>query len=200
VSFVVAALAGVALGIVTGMPLGVINVAIVDAAAGGRVRFAMGVGIGGGLADIVHSGVAFAGVGKLVTTRPDLVRWLAAGAAVLIVAYAIHAWRQRARPAIGGDASSLARGVATGFLLTLPNPAALAAWVAVAAALWPDASAAEACTLGVGVGIGSATWFAVLARWIGRLPPSHKARAIIPKVALIVLVGIAGYGIVRVVV
>jgi threonine/homoserine/homoserine lactone efflux protein len=200
VSIVVAVAAGLALGVVTGMPLGVINVAVIDAAAAGRVRFAMGIGIGGGLADIVHSGVAFAGVGGLVTTRPDLVRWLAIGAAVLIVAYAVHAWRQRARPTLGGDASRLPRGIATGFLLTLPNPAALAAWVAVAAALWPDATIAEATALAVGVGAGSATWFAVLARWIGRLPPAHRARTIIPKVAIVVLVGIASYGVVRAVV
>ena len=52
------------LGVVTGMPLGVVNVAIVDAATQGRTRFAIGIGIGGGLADTVHAAIAFAAVGQ----------------------------------------------------------------------------------------------------------------------------------------
>ncbi|MDQ3368910.1 MAG: LysE family transporter [Myxococcota bacterium] len=193
----VAAGLGLALGIVTGMPLGVVNVAIVEAALAGKRRFATGIGVGGALADTLHAGVAFVGMGRLVTARPDLVRGLAIAAAILIVGYAIIAWRQRPA-ATPSDASSATRGAVTGFLLTLPNPGALAAWVAVAAAVWPTASLAEAITVGVGVGVGSAAWFAVLARWIGTLPRDHAAVRLLPRIALVALVGIAAYGVIRV--
>ena len=48
-SLLLAAALGLGLGIVTGMPLGVVNVAIVDAAVAGRTRFATGIGVGGAL-------------------------------------------------------------------------------------------------------------------------------------------------------
>jgi arginine exporter protein ArgO len=196
-----AAALGLLLGIVTGMPLGVVNVSIVDAAVAGRARFATGIGIGGALADCVHAAAAFVGVGRLVTSRPELVRWLAIGAAVLIVAYVATAWRGRrrrsARTAGDDDTSSVAKGAAIGFGLTLPNPGALAAWVAVAAVLWPDATIAEACLLAAGVGVGSAGWFALLARWVSRVRPDHPALAVVSRVALVVLVGIAALGVAR---
>ncbi|MBA2539019.1 MAG: LysE family transporter [Deltaproteobacteria bacterium] len=192
-----AAALGLGLGVVTGMPLGVVNVAIVDAALAGRTRFATGVGIGGALADTAHAILGFIGVGALLTARPDLVRWLALGAAALILTYVVVTWRGREQHRVTVDDSSFTRGALTGVALTLPNPGALAAWVAVAAVLWPDATTAEACALGTGVGVGSAGWFALLARWISRVRPDHPAIAIVTRSALVVLVGIAGLGVAR---
>lgn len=214
-SVLVAAGLGLGLGVVTGMPLGVINVAIVEAASTGRRRFARGLGTGGGAADAIHAMLAFAGTGRLVTAEPALVRVLAIGAAIAIIAYAVRAWRHRRiadhaadhtaaldRGAAGDpdrDASAV-RGFAAGFLLTLPNPAALAAWVAVAASVWPDATPLEAAAIAAGVGAGSALWFALLARWIGRVGQGrrdHPALQRIPQIALILLVAIAVAGVVR---
>jgi threonine/homoserine/homoserine lactone efflux protein len=191
---------GLGLGVVTGMPLGVINVAIVDAALAGRRRFATGLGLGGALADTIHAGLAFVGVGRLVTARPELVRGFAIGAAALILIYVAFAWRASRQVAATPDddpvdRSSLPRGAIAGYVLTLPNPGALAAWVAVAAALWPDATLAEALTLAAGVGIGSAVWFAALARWVSRARSPRIAR--LSKIALGVLVAIAAIGLVR---
>jgi threonine/homoserine/homoserine lactone efflux protein len=66
-----AALGGV-LGVVTGMPIGIVNVAIVEAATRGERRFATGIGIGGALADTVHTTIAFVGVGHVVERHPAL--------------------------------------------------------------------------------------------------------------------------------
>ncbi len=199
-NLVAAAGLGIGLGVVTGMPLGVVNVAIVDAAAAGRRRFARGLAFGGAAADTAHAGVAFVGIGQLVTSRPELVRVLAIAAAILIVGYAVVSWRRRrdrgeARAA--SDESSGLRGFTTGVVLTLPNPGALAAWVAVAASLWPDAQLPEAIVLGVGVGLGSAVWFMVLAGWVSRVRPDHKALSLVPRIALGVLVAIAALGVIR---
>jgi arginine exporter protein ArgO len=193
---------GLGLGVVTGMPLGVINVAIVDAATAGRRRFATGLGLGGGVADAIHAMLAFAGVGRVVTAKPALVRGLAIAAAVAIVAYAVVAWRRRRTvdpgvgPQIGADVH-LTRGLAAGLVLTLPNPGVLAAWVAVAASVWPDAALVDAALVAGGVGAGSTLWFTMLARWIGRVRPDHPALALIPRIALILLIGIAIAGVVR---
>ena len=186
------------------MPLGIINIAIVDAVVAGRRRAAIGIGIGGALADTIHAALAFVGVGQLLLARPDLVRVLAFAAAALIVGYAIFTWRapKRESRALTRPASITRRGftwvgIATGFLLTLPNPGALSAWVAVAS-LWPVATTAEAITLAAGVGIGSALWFTFLAHLVGKLPSDHRALRFIPKIAIGALLAIAIVGIVRV--
>lgn len=193
-----AAALGLGLGIVTGMPLGVINVAIVDAAVARRPRYAAGLGVGGGLADSIHATLAFIGVGRLLVARPELVRVLAIGAAVAIAAYAVTAWRQHRRPSVGDvpDVSSL-RGIATGATLTLVNPGALGAWVAIAAAVWPHARTLEAATIGTSVGIGSIAWFVLLARGVGRIRADHPALRWVPRIAAGVLVAIAIAGVAR---
>jgi len=184
---------GLGLGVVTGMPLGVVNLAIADAAAAGRVRFATGIGLGGAIADTVHAGIAFAGVGRLVTERPAWMKGLALAAAAVIASYALYAWRRR-----GGErpAPRRAHGVATGLVLTLPNPGALAAWVAVAAASWPTIALPCAVALALGVGAGSAAWFALLARWIAGARHRRLVRSF-PHLALALLLALAAAGVVR---
>ena len=176
------------------MPLGVINLAIIDTASAGHRTAAIGIGVGGALADTLHAALAFVGVGALVTAHPDIVRVLAIVAAALIATYAVFAWRTHRRPA---REPTRARSLVTGFLLTLPNPGALSAWVAVAAALWPDAATAEALAIAAGVGIGSAAWFVFLAYVVAKLPREHRALRIIPRVAIVALLAIAAGGLVR---
>jgi threonine/homoserine/homoserine lactone efflux protein len=202
---------GAGLGVATSMSPAVVNVSIVEAAAAGRRWFATGLGLGGAAADVVHAGLAFAGVGGVVIADPRLVRGLAIGAAAVILAYAGLAWRRRRSPAHAGGAAradrgealpartggQLGRGAVTGFLLTLPNPAALGAWVAVAAAAWPDAAPGEAAVIAGGVGVGSAVWFTLLARWVSRVRRDHPVLAWIPRVALAALIAIAAVGVVR---
>jgi len=203
---------GFGLGFVTGMPLAVINVAIIEAATTGRRRFAIGLGLGGGMADTVHAMLAFTGVGRLVTAEPALVRGLAIAAALAIVAYAVAAWRRRSRAVdqahVQGQAAQVAgsrnggdvhltRGLATALALALPNPAALVAWLAVAAALWPDATPLEAAVIAGAVGAGSALWFTMLARWISRVRRDHPVLEIIPRLALILFLAFAVGGVVR---
>jgi threonine/homoserine/homoserine lactone efflux protein len=192
---------GLGLGVVTSVTPAVINVSIVDAAAAGRRRFALGLGAGGAAADAIQAALAFAGVGSVVLARPELVRALTIAAALAIVAFAVATWRRRPAARRGprpeDNAAGVARGAATGFALTLLNPAVLAAWAAVAAAAWPHAAPVEVAAIAAGVGTGSTLWFTLLARWISRVRPDHPALAAIPRVALLLLVGIAVVGVVR---
>jgi arginine exporter protein ArgO len=196
VSLVGAASLGFGLGVVTGMPLGVINVAIVDAATARYPRYAVGLGLGGALADTVHATIAFLGIGRVITAHPASMRVLAVIAAIVIVGYAVVAWRRRhhVREVAGG---SLAEGTAAGVVLTLPNPGALGAWAAIAAALWPSATFGEAVVLAIAVGAGSAIWFTMLARLVTRVRPDHPALRHVPRIALVLLVTIAGAGVIR---
>ena len=203
---------GAGLGVATSMSPAVVNVSIVDAAAAGRRWFATGLGLGGAAADVAHAALAFAGVGGVVIADPRLVRVLAIGAAAVILGYAAFAWRRRRGPIRGGDAGAddtgpsggapartgqLGRGAITGFLLTLPNPAALGAWVAVAAATWPGAALEEVAVIAGGVGAGSALWFTLLARWVSRVRRDHPVVTWIPRIALAALIAIAAIGVVR---
>jgi threonine/homoserine/homoserine lactone efflux protein len=193
-SLLVAAGLGLALGVVTGMPLGVVNCAIVEAASAGDVRYARSIGLGGAVADLAHATLAFIGLGQLVVAEPAWTRGLAIAAAVIVVAYAAVTWR-RAPHAPERDRRAH-RGFAVGLALTLPNPGALAAWVAVAAAAWPDIAPVDAVALGAGVGVGSAVWFAVLASWVARRR-DHRAVRIAARAALAALVALAAVGVAR---
>jgi L-lysine exporter family protein LysE/ArgO len=187
---------GLALGAITGMPLGIVNVAIVDAALARARRHALGLGLGGATADTVHAALAFLGIGRLVTAHPEWLRALAIAAAVVMLGYAVFAWRKHhvAKQVSGG---SVAAGFASGLALTLPNPGALGGWAAIAAALWPAATTSESIAFAIGVGIGSAVWFTVLGRIVGKIRPDHPALRVVPRLALALFVVIAIVGVVR---
>jgi arginine exporter protein ArgO len=192
---------GLALGAITGMPLGVINVAIAEAAIAGRRAYAAGMGLGGALADTVHALLAMLGLARLVTARPEIVRVLAVVAALVIVSYAVLGWRRQRTPpaACLAHDGGVARGVGAGLALTLPNPGALTGWVAIAAALWPHAEVVEALAFALGVGVGSAVWFVALGRLIAHMRRDHPALRLVPKLALVLFVAIAIVGVARVV-
>ncbi len=97
---------GVSLGVITGMPLGIINVAIVHAASQDRLRRAYGLALGGALADGIHAALAAIGIAPRLLTSP-WAPWLAIAAGVIIAIAATSMWRQGAR-AKGAARTSLA--------------------------------------------------------------------------------------------
>ena len=194
VNVLVAAALGIALGVVTGMPLGVVNVAIVDAATAGRTRFAIGVGLGGALADTVHAALAFVGVGRArhVASRArarardrrgDRDRRLR-GARV--AAPRDHA----ASPA--DDSSMLHGAIDRARAHAAESRRARRVGRRRGRDAGPTRRSRRRCALAVGVGVGSAIVVRV-ARALGqpRASRSHGAR-VIPRVALVALVGDRG--------
>jgi threonine/homoserine/homoserine lactone efflux protein len=200
------ALSGLALGVVTSIPVGVANLAVVDAARRVSLRRGAGIAIGAAFADGVHALAACAGVAPLIAERPAIALTLSVVAAVLLVGYGIALLRApaaaspEAAPRAPGSAP-LIGGVAIGLVLTLTNPAALAAWVAVAGALFPGVSIAGGAVVAGGVAIGSAAWFLSLAALAERGNRIYGARAAwVSRGAGIVLLGIGvwlGYRAVR---
>lgn len=169
-----AAALGVALGVVTGLPLGVVNVAVVATAATAGRAPATKIGLGGAVADGIHAACAFTGLAAIVAHRPRLGAVLSLGAGALLILAAIATLRR------GRATTPTAPGVPTrpfwfGLALTLPNPAALTAWLAVAAALaLPSLPAAVAAALGVA--LGSAAYFAALAAVAARARRARSPR------------------------
>jgi len=165
---------GVGLGVITGLPLGVVNVAVVATAARHGARAGRAVGLGGALADAVHATVAFAGLAPIIAARPRLADALTLTSGILLVAFALHLARPRRAPdaAPADETAPPPRGtlrrIAAGAALTLPNPAALAAWLAVAGALGPPRTSAAAIAITLGVGLGSAAYFSGLAHVAAR--------------------------------
>jgi threonine/homoserine/homoserine lactone efflux protein len=185
---------GVSLGALTGLPLGVVNVAIVEAAARRGVRAASGIALGGALADGVHASLAFGGVGGAITARPAARVALHAIAGAVLFAYAVALWRAKPRDATARDVpAGFGRGVVAGVGFTLPNVAALGAWVAVAAAL-PPTSVAVGLVTAAGVAVGSVAWFLTLARLAARgsaLPQARRAHLTRLVAIVLVFLGLA---------
>ena len=160
---------GLTLGVITAIPLGVVNVAVLEAAARVGVRRAIGIGVGGGLADLCHAWLAFTGIGALLARDARAAPALYAVTGVLIAGYGAMLWRRReAAPAAAaadatGGATSLTVGIGVGLMLTLPNPGALLAWVIVAGAILPGLGTGSAVVVAIGVGAGSMLWFSGLA-------------------------------------
>jgi threonine/homoserine/homoserine lactone efflux protein len=188
---------GLALGVVTGIPLGVVNIAVIEAAGRDR-RAATWLGAGGAVADATHTVVAIIGYGAVITRSPAATRVLAVASAAIVAGYA--AWivmrrRDAAAPERAVPTSPL-RAFGTGLSLTLPNPGALMAWTAVAAALFPGATVGEAIACAAGVGAGSAVWFAMLAKIAARTRIADRRWA--TRAVAAVLLGLAVVAIVRV--
>jgi putative LysE/RhtB family amino acid efflux pump len=187
---------GLVLGMATGIPLGVVNVAVVEAATRVSTRQATAIGLGGALADGVHASLAFAGIAPLLNRHPDVRRGMLLVCVVVVVVYAVMVWRRGNRPPApsGRDTPrSLWRAVGLGASLTLPNPAALASWVAVAAVV-PHGRLSVGIAAAGGVTVGSAGWFALLARLAGRHALEGKAARRLARgfaLLLIVLVAVA---------
>src|SRR5689334_6997855 len=65
-------LIGAAAGAITGVPIGPVNVAVIDAAYRHTMRRAIGVGLGGALADGLYSALGVLGVTPVLRTYPSI--------------------------------------------------------------------------------------------------------------------------------
>lgn len=160
-------LLGFGLGVATSMPLGVANAATVDAAVHhGRGR-ALGIAAGGASADVVHAGLAFAGLGPLLSAHPEWAAGFFLLSGVAIAGYGVRVWC--ATPVAVGEAGAprVIGAFTVGLLLTVTNPGALMAWMFIAAAIAPE-SALHGGLIAGGIGLGAFTWFAVLVELVTR--------------------------------
>jgi threonine/homoserine/homoserine lactone efflux protein len=201
-------IAGVFAGAVTGVPIGPVNVAVIDAAYRHTLRRAIAVGLGGACADGLYSALGILGVTPVLRSYAIVSPILYAVSGIVLMVYGFLTARSQPvapahheAPAIEGLGNELALGFKTGLLLILLNPAAVVTWVVITEQI-ADHLGAPTPVSGVlcaaGVMVGSFGWFALVAHLTqrGKSVLGDKA-AWIPRVIGVALMVYAIYLIAR---
>jgi L-lysine exporter family protein LysE/ArgO len=195
---------GVAAGALTGVPIGPVNVAVIDAAYRHTLRRAFAVGLGGAIADGLYSAAGVLGVTPILRSYPWLPPILYAISGVVLLIYGfLTARSQPVAPASSNDpppSESVAMrrelwsGFTVGLALIILNPAAIVTWVVIMGSIIPDGTLGEGIACALGVMVGSFAWFALVAYLTqkGRQVLGDKA-AWIPRVVGIALMVYAAY-------
>ena len=168
-------LIGAAAGALTGVPIGPVNVAVIDAAYRHTFRRAIAVGLGGAVADGLYSALGVLGVTPVLRTYPSVPPILYAVSGVVLMVYGfLTARSQPVQPATAsGDPSAsdsavhrreMWSGFTVGLALIVLNPAAIVTWVVIMGSIIPDPpSTTHGITCALGVMGGSFGWFALVA-------------------------------------
>lgn len=161
---------GAAIGAITGIPIGPVNVAVIDAAYRHTLRRALAVGFGGALADGLYAALGIVGVGPILDDHPSIPPILYAVSGLVLVVYG--AITVRAQPVNAVAASSAKAQVPSkemwsgfwlGFALICLNPAALVTWVLIVGSFLSGLSLEHGLAATLGVTIGSILWFTFVA-------------------------------------
>jgi arginine exporter protein ArgO len=157
---------GIAIGVLTGVPIGPANLAVIDTAYRHTIRRAMGVAIGAAIGDMAYAGVGINAVGPLVTANAGVPPILYTVSGLILIVYgAITARAQPVTP-MSTEAPraplpshEIWSGVTVGLALIILNPAAIITWVVVVGPYLADTNRLEGLAATVGVLIGSFSWF-----------------------------------------
>jgi threonine/homoserine/homoserine lactone efflux protein len=198
---------GVLAGALTGVPIGPVNVAVIDAAYRHTMRRAIGVGLGGAVADAFYAGLGIIGVTPALSHYDSVKSGLYAISGIVLLVYGfLTARSQPVTPAVPEDPASeahatqvdkreLMQGVKVGVALIVLNPAAMVTWVLIVGSLLPTIENNwEGMACAIGVLLGSFGWFALVAYLThkGKHVLGDKA-AWIPRVVGMLLMGYAVY-------
>lgn len=166
-------LIGIAAGALTGVPIGPVNVAVIDAAYRHTLRRAIAVGLGGALADGMYAALGVLGVSPILSSYPSVPPILYAVSGVVLLVYGfLTARSQPVAPATEGSGSQqkivdprreLKEGFTVGLLLIILNPAAIVTWVVIMGTIIPEPTRLGGIACAIGVMIGSFGWFALVA-------------------------------------
>lgn len=199
---------GVLAGALTGVPIGPVNVAVIDAAYRHTMRRAIGVGLGGAIADAFYAGLGIIGVTPVLAKWPSVPPILYSISGLVLLVYGfLTARSQPVTPVVVPDESpttsqaslvarrELAQGMKVGVALIVLNPAAMVTWVVIIGQLLPTIENNwEGLACAIGVLVGSFGWFALVSHLTnkGKHVLGDKA-AWIPRLVGIALMGYAVY-------
>jgi threonine/homoserine/homoserine lactone efflux protein len=168
-------LIGMAAGAATGIPIGPVNVAVIDASYRHTLRRAIAIGLGGALADGLYSALGVLGVTPVLRDYPSVPPIMYAVSGVVLLVYGFLTARSQpvAPVATQSDAprpsDSVAMrkefwsGFSVGLALIVLNPAAIVTWVVIMGQIIPTGTRIEGLACAIGVMIGSFSWFALVA-------------------------------------
>jgi threonine/homoserine/homoserine lactone efflux protein len=162
---------GVLAGAITGVPIGPVNVAVIDAAYRHTMRRAIAVGLGGACADGLYAALGLLGVKPLLMRYPTVPPILYAVSGVVLLVYGFLTVRsqpvtpaQAEAPASAPAAGELWSGFSVGLALIALNPAAGVTWVVVImGSIIPETTTINGVACVIGVMVGSFGWFAMVA-------------------------------------
>ena len=197
---------GMVAGAATGIPIGPVNVAVIDAAYRHTYRRAIAVGLGGACADCLYSALGVLGVTPVVKNYPSVLTAIYGVSGIVLLVYGfLTARSQPVAPAPHPDAPVVVRetskemwsGFTVGLALIVLNPAAIVTWVVIMGSIISEVTAIpptplEGIVCALGVFCGSFGWFALVAYLTqkGKSVLGEKA-AWIPRVIGIALMGYA---------
>ena len=200
---------GVIAGALTGVPIGPVNVAVIDASYRHTLRRAIAVGLGGACGDGLYSTLGILGVTPVLRSYRFVSPILYAVSGVVLLVYVfLTARNQSVTPTHTEEVlphaapeRELAVGFKTGLLLILLNPAAIVIWVVITDRIVEHLSTPtpiNGILCAVGVMVGSFAWFALVAYLTqrGKHVLGEKA-AWIPRAIGIALMGYAVYNLAR---
>lgn len=194
-------LIGVAAGALTGVPIGPVNVAVIDAAYRHTLRRAIAVGLGGACADGLYSGLGVLGVTPRLRLYPSVPPILYAVSGIVLLVYGFFTARsqpvtpaQSEVPEVADRGGEMWSGFRVGLALIVLNPAAIVTWVVIMGTMIPETTTVNGIFCSLGVMVGSFGWFALVAYLTrkGKHVLGDKA-AWIPRVVGIALMGYAVY-------
>jgi threonine/homoserine/homoserine lactone efflux protein len=163
--------AGFLAGYLACIPVGPVNITIINEGARRGLRHALFVGLGAVSMEMIYSGVAFASFAQLFTSA-----WMRAVmelvSFVVVTAIGLRYLRTREMPATPHSVEVVEQrlhphtGFMIGFVRVLGNPATLLFWIAFAAASvsheWVDEHWTSKAAAVCGIGMGALSWFSKL--------------------------------------
>lgn len=176
-------LIGAAAGAITGIPIGPVNVAVIDAAYRHTMRRAIGVGLGGALADGTYAGIGMIGVKPILDAHPGIPPVLFLLSGIVLLVYGFLTARSNPAPVVPPEVPhasesvmlrhEMKMGFKLGLALIVLNPAAITVWIVMMANLVPAATWGHGVACALGVMLGSFGWFALVAYL------THKGKSVL---------------------
>ena len=193
-------IAGVMLGGFVAAQVGPVSLLCIRTATRSGFRPAAAIGAGAATVDVAYAGFGVLGAAALIQLEPIGLALGFAGAGVLAwmgVRTLRDAWRIRLGGEAAGEVLSATASYRTGLVATASNPLTIVSWAAIFGAAATASlldSASAAVLLLMGVMMGSAAWFVVLAVVASRLGARLGQRVLwgIDVAAGVGLLGFAG--------
>lgn len=191
-------LRGIAFGLAVAAPVGPIGVLCIRRTLTRGRAVGIASGLGAATADLTYGLVVALGLTAVVERLEDVQTPLRVVGGLVLIAIAASTWR--AAPAVVGesvaDARTLGKAYVSTFGLTLTNPATILTFVALFTSLGiaeAAGSTAESVLLVLGVGVGSALWWLMLASGVGWLR-GRMSTQLLHRINMVSAVVLGGFG------
>lgn len=195
---------GLLIGVLSGIPIGPVNVAVLDTAYRHTLRRAIAVSLGGAVGDGLYSMLGILGVGPYLDQHPSIPPFLYGGSGIVLLIYGIMTVRSKPSPAVtevkarsDQPSRELWSGFVLGVVLILLNPAALVTWVIIIGSFMQGISSTEGVGATIGISVGSFVWFSGVAYLShkGKQVLGGKAVHTVTRVVGVLLIGYSLYTI-----